>query len=80
MNMKLQCPFCEHEFEDEPVDGSAQCPSCHEFFNIEPSNEPDDSMDGDAASALASAGMGTDEDYEHHLCDETPLGEMYEGE
>lgn len=29
------------------------------------SYEPDDSMDGDAASALASAGFGTDEDYEH---------------
>jgi hypothetical protein len=25
--------------------------------------EPDESMDGDAASALASAGLGTDEDY-----------------
>ena len=32
--------------------------------------EPDDSMDGDAGSALASAGFGTDEDYEHNLCDE----------
>lgn len=27
--------------------------------------EPDESMDGDHASALASAGFGTDEDYEH---------------
>lgn len=26
-------------------------------------DEPDESMDGDAASALASAGCGTDEDY-----------------
>ena len=26
-------------------------------------NEPDESMDGDHASALASAGYGTDEDY-----------------
>jgi len=38
--------------------------------------EPDDSMDGDFDSAMASAGLGTDEDYEH----ETPLGEQYEGE
>ena len=27
------------------------------------SNEPDDSMDGDFDSAMASAGHGTDEDY-----------------
>ena len=33
----------------------------------------DDERDGDATSALASAGMGTDEDYEH----DTPLGEQY---
>jgi hypothetical protein len=30
-------------------------------------NEPDDSMDGDFDSAMASAGMGIDEDYEHNL-------------
>lgn len=30
---------------------------------LEGSNYYDDSMDGDAASALASAGLGTDEDY-----------------
>ena len=29
-------------------------------------DDDDDSMDGDHASALASAGWGTDEDYEHH--------------
>jgi len=29
----------------------------------ESSNEPDDSMDGDFDSAMASAGHGTDEDY-----------------
>ena len=29
----------------------------------ETSNEPDDSMDGDFDSAMASAGHGTDEDY-----------------
>lgn len=31
----------------------------------EPSNEPDESMDGDFDSGMASAGLGTDEDYEH---------------
>lgn len=30
----------------------------------------DDSMDGDAASALASAGLGTDEDYGYYGGDE----------
>lgn len=29
-----------------------------------------DNMDGDHASALASAGYGADEDYEHHLYDD----------
>lgn len=72
----MTCPFCGHEFEDEPVDGSAQCPHCKEVFNL-PSDDPqpDESMDGDAQSALASAGMGTDEDYEHNLIDDLPFGE-----
>lgn len=74
--MKMTCPFCGQEFEDEPIDGSAQCPHCKDFFNI-PDPEPDESMDGDAASALASAGMGTDEDYEHNLIDDLP--EPYDG-
>lgn len=30
----------------------------------------EDSMDGDHRSALASAGWGTDEDYEHNLYDD----------
>ena len=38
--------------------------------------EPDDSMDGDAESALTSAGFGVDESYEH----DTPLGDEYGGE
>lgn len=33
-------------------------------------NEPDDSMDGDFDSGMASAGMGYDEQYEHNLCDD----------
>ena len=38
----------------------------------ETSNEPDDSMDGDFDSAMASAGHGTDEDYgggDYHMED-----------
>ena len=33
------------------------------FQKLEEENDYDDSMDGDHASALASAGFGTDEDY-----------------
>lgn len=32
--------------------------------------EPDESMDGDFDSGMASAGMGYDEQYEHNLCDD----------
>lgn len=71
--IKMTCPHCEHEFEDEPVDGSAECPRCGEYFNLE--SEPNESMDGDAQSALASAGMGTDEDYEHNLIDDNHFDE-----
>jgi len=45
-------------------------------------NEPADfRSDAEAdADVLASAGMGTDEDYAHYLFDETPMGEQYGGE
>ena len=33
-------------------------------------SEPDDGMDGDFDSGMASAGHGTDEDYEHNSHDE----------
>lgn len=33
---------------------------------FETEDEPDDSMDGDHDSAMASAGWGTDEDYGHY--------------
>ena len=68
---EITCPFCEKQFEDTPINGSVQCPRCKEYFDTEPASvEPDDSMDGDATSALASAGLGTDEDYEHNLIDD----------
>ena len=38
-------------------------------------NEYDDSMDGDAGSALASAGWGTDEDYRCDSFDDYDSGE-----
>ena len=36
---------------------------CEEGFMVSEDEDYDDSMDGDAGSALASAGWGTDEDY-----------------
>lgn len=53
----------------------------NELFGME--GEPDESMDGDHESALASAGFGTDEDYgggTHEWENETPLGQEYEGD
>lgn len=42
----------------------------HPELEDEDDPQPDESMDGDHASALASAGWGTDEDYEHNSIDE----------
>jgi len=39
-------------------------------------DDVDESMDGDAESALASAGFGTDEDYEHNDIDSFDFEEM----
>jgi hypothetical protein len=49
------------------------CDSADEGENLEDEGtvtEPDESMDGDHASALASAGMGCDEDYGYYGGDE----------
>lgn len=59
------CPDCGDEIPDD-VESGQECANCgHVFVEETPNDEPDDSMDGDAGSALASAGFGTDEDYEH---------------
>lgn len=56
-----ECPDCGDEIPDDVQEGQA-CANCEHVFGEErPNNEPDESMDGDAASA----GFGTDEDYEH---------------
>jgi hypothetical protein len=47
----IQCIFDTREDAEEYID------------EIEGDFAPDESMDGDHASAMASAGMGTDEDY-----------------
>lgn len=44
----------EYDGDNEEFCGCAECMDCE---------EPDDSMDGDFDSAMASAGLGTDEDY-----------------
>lgn len=60
------CPDCGNDIPDDVVSGQ-ECAECGHVFTEERPNDdqPDESMDGDAASALASAGFGTDEDYEH---------------
>lgn len=61
--------------EPHPESGPEGCPECGRpecdgTCADDSRMYPGEEMDGDAASALASAGMGTDEDYEHNLCDE----------
>lgn len=84
MNDFSQIP-AESEFRNEMTVQSQEVqPDAHlemeyeDRFQIddEETVEPDESMDGDFDSGMASAGYGTDEDYEH----ETPLGEEYGGE
>lgn len=43
---------------------------CHEMIDSDPCDYPEDEMDGDHTSALASAGWGTDEDYGDFGCDD----------
>src|SRR5512137_1140958 len=70
-----ECPDCGQTIPDTAVEGE-ECSNCgHVFCSERPNDEPNDSMDGDAASALASAGFGTDEDYEHNSFDEGGFGE-----
>lgn len=58
-----QCPDCGETIPDDVVDGQA-CLHCgHVFYEERPDDGPDESMDGDHESGLASAGFGTDEDY-----------------
>lgn len=58
-----KCPDCGENIPDDVVDGQ-ECLHCgHVFCETRPDDGPDESMDGDHASGLASAGFGTDEDY-----------------
>lgn len=57
------CPDCGETIPDNVQDGE-QCANCdHVFCGPRPDDGPDESMDGDAESALRDAGFGTDEDY-----------------
>ena len=51
------------EFFRQDFGGVAVIEYCEEIAVDEEDHDYDDSMDGDAGSALASAGWGTDEDY-----------------
>jgi hypothetical protein len=59
----------ENDETDYPFDGETPLGEQIDGGGDE-GQEPNEDMDGDAGSALASAGFGTDEDYEHNLCDE----------
>lgn len=67
------CPNCGQDLvDDEEI--CEDCIEAGEFDdNIEP--EPDDSMDGDFDSGMASAGFGTDEDYGDYGQNEMDYGE-----
>lgn len=58
-----ECPDCGETIPDNVQEGQ-QCVNCdHVFCGPRPDDAPDESMDGDHQSGLASAGFGTDEDY-----------------
>jgi uncharacterized Zn finger protein (UPF0148 family) len=71
--MEIFCVYCLNSHSVIiREDGQYFCSSCDETFVPELDDESDDErlaqeynddMDGDHASALASAGFGTDEDY-----------------
>jgi hypothetical protein len=63
----VSCPYCG-------------IPGCLGGCEDDYRDEPDESMDGDFDSAMASAGFGTDEDYGYYGdYDETPIGMEYDG-
>ena len=60
--LKLHELLWQFIHRDDP-DLTGDVVECAEQVLAEPEDEIDESMDGDHASALASAGWGTDEDY-----------------
>jgi len=57
----------DEEYDETEGDDDGCCPECGDpdccGECMDEDNEPDDSMDGDHETGLASAGFGTDEDY-----------------
>lgn len=58
----------EYDPSSEPMDPTDAAEEADELEMLR--EEPDESMDGDFDSGMASAGMGYDEQYEHNLCDD----------
>lgn len=70
------CAYTEEETVSPNGSEEVRCPVCGDRecdgeCDHGPEQEGDESMDGDHGSALSSAGLGTDEDYEHNLFDES---------
>lgn len=75
MRKPRYCPNCNSHVDDmtdeewtdylDTCDGT--CNACGaETEDDEPGDQPDESMDGDFDSGMASAGFGTDEDYGYY--------------
>jgi hypothetical protein len=64
-----ECYNAEWTVEDTVIACKEAYKSGNPVHEAGESDGPDESMDGDHASALASAGFGTDEDYEHDFSD-----------
>lgn len=67
------CPNCGQDLVDDENEICEECIEAGEFDGEEP--EPDESMDGDFDSGMASAGFGTDEDYGDYGQNEMDYGE-----
>lgn len=75
----ITCPSCGSDDLDLTDDElGCECAECgHVWYPHDDSSSYDDSMDGDAGSALASAGLGTDEDYGGGSDIDTDYGDDY---
>ena len=62
--VELICESCAEALEDNDLDG----------YSPVQDSEPDESMDGDFDSGMASAGFGTDEDYGYYGDDYSCFG------
>ena len=82
MSTDVCCPHCDSVNCDiAQGESSYVCAECGFTWDTEDESEDgsfyDDSMDGDAESALASAGLGTEEDYGGGSDIDTDYGDDY---